>query len=416
MSGPQRKGTAEGKKKWQNLFFHSFLDEMKRDGFTPEEMTRYVWKPFQPGDLRITGPERDLSFFRVQTVPAEIRRFLDQGPVPRMDADTFFREQRLVLLLLPGFTHHTLKYPAFVAQKRLARSPLDIVMLSPGENTSRTEERFLHRGGGVKLAYLAYPRSNAASDVIGGPMLRILENSAVLKKWVQEEGRKIVFIGYSYGAPLALEFLAGLNRDPARIPFLLANTLAYLSINGDIGGSYLADTLTNPGARFNVQKFVELARKFHPLGAPLGLKTDREREDMVDGVRSLGHSERQTHLRNYLDSVPGSILYFSVSAFLPEADYNRCPVRNFDDWLMHKQSLASRDVSIYNDGQMVLENCFLPAFPHVPVRRRIDLGAVRSHHWGVSWITFNAGKNTFPRVPYYRALARTLHEAGVSHV
>jgi len=411
----KRRGGAADKMRWQNLFFQAFLDEMNREGYTPEQMTRYVWKPFLPEDLAITGPDRDLSFFRVQTVPAEIRRSLGQGPLPRLDADAFFREQRLVLLLLPGFTHHTLKYPAFVAQKRLQRSPLDMVMLSAGERPGTTDERFLHRGGGVKLAYVAYPRSNAGSDIILEPMLRLLEGARTLQRWVLEEGRKIVVVGYSYGAPLALELLALLNSDPNRAPFLLPNTRAFLSINGDIGGSYLADALVNPGARFNVQKLVSLARRFHPLGLPLGLKTDQERDDMVGGVRSLAHPERQAHLAGILERVPGGFPYFSVCAFLPEADYVRCPVRNFDDWLMHKQSLASRDVSIYNDGQMVLENCFLPAFPAVPGRDRIDLGAVRSHHWGVSWVTFNAGRNPFPRIPYYRALARTLHEAGVKH-
>jgi hypothetical protein len=62
---------------------------------------------------------------------------------------------------------------------------------------------------------------------------------------------------------------------------------------------------------------------------------------------------------------------------------------------------------------MVLEDTFLPAFPGVAEENQIHLGAVRAHHWAVSWRTFNAGTNAFPRVPYYRALVRTLAEAGI---
>ena len=77
------------------------------------------------------------------------------------------------------------------------------------------------------------------------------------------------------------------------------------------------------------------------------------------------------------------------------------------------QSLASKEASIYNDGQMVLDDCLIPEFESVPARRRIDLGAVRSHHWGVSWRTFNYGVNPFPRAAYYRALVATLSEIGI---
>ena len=406
-------GTAT-KKKWQELFYRCFLEEMQRDGYTPEQMSRYAWKPFQKDDLVIKGPGRDMDFSKVQVSPAEIRSELAKGSASKADAGEFLRDEKLVLLLLPGFTHHTLKFPAFIAQEELKKSSLDIVTLSEGKGGT-TEETFMHRGGGVKLAYVAYPRSNACSDVIVEPIFHILDNSQSLRKWVLEEGRKIVFVGYSYGAPLSLELLAGINSKVYDDSFILDNTLALLTINGDIQGSYLADVVTNPANKINLQKIMKLVKLVHPIGWPLGLKTRQERDDNLGGAVSLGHEERMAHLDQYRDKVPADILYVSVCAFLPEDEYENGMLKNFDDWIMHKQSLASKPVSIYNDGQMVLEDCFIPDFPQVPTKNRIDLGAVRTHHWGVSWLTFNAGKNRFPRFAYYRALARTLSEIGVGN-
>jgi len=130
-------------------------------------------------------------------------------------------------------------------------------------------------------------------------------------------------------------------------------------------------------------------------------------------VRALGHAVRRARLRKIMRQMPRHLKYISISAFLPADDYDRNPIRNFDDASMYAQSLTARDVSIYNDGQMVLEDTLLPAFPGVPDENFIHLGAVRAHHWAVSWRTFNAGTNAFPRAPYYRALVRTLIEAGI---
>ncbi|MBF0120816.1 MAG: hypothetical protein HQK79_18460 [Desulfobacterales bacterium] len=404
------------KKKWQNLFFNNFLDELDKAGYTPEEIAKYVWKPFLPEDLVVSGPDKDLSFFKVQAVPGEISRYLERKQVSEMDVDEFCKKQKLVLILLPGFTHHTLQYPAFIAQKEFLETSLDIVKLSLGADGGPTEENFIHQGGGVKLAYLAYPRSNAPSEILIKPMFEILNNSKSLKKWVLEENRKIVFIGYSYGAPLSLELLAAMNTGSLPDSFIVKNTIAYLAINGDIKGSYLADSLVNPTMTFNAETFITIAELFNPIGLVLGIKTDEERKDFVTGMKSLTHVERQSHLQEYMDKIPTDIKYFSVCAFLPEEEYDNVIWRNFDDWNMHKQSLFSKDVSIYNDGQMVLEDCFIPDFPNVPKENKIDLGAVRSHHWGVSWLTMTHGKNKFPRFCYYRALIRTLNEAGVGHI
>jgi hypothetical protein len=400
-------------RRWQTSFFHHFLFELNQAKYMPDEITRYVWKPFTPSDLRITGPDRDLSFHKVETVPAEIRRFIDGLPEKQTDVDKLLKNEKIVMILFPGFTHHTLKYPAVIAQDQFHKTPIDLFHFSlDPTNPSKTIERCHHPGGGIKLVYAAYPRSNASTQVIIEPLFQMLHQSELLRKWVEKEQYKVVFIGYSYGTPLALELLASMNCGDFKDDFILKNTVSLLSINGDIGGSYLADAVLKENALINMQKYVEASKKFHPLGVFMGLKTDQDREDLVGGVRSLGHSDRQERKKWYMDKVPAHIKYFSICAFIPELDYEGV-FRNFDDCIMHKQSLASRDVSVYNDGQMVLEDCFLPAFPHVPEQNIIEMGAVRAHHWAVSFQTFNMGVNKFPRFPYYRALIKTMAEASI---
>ncbi|MBF0452095.1 MAG: hypothetical protein HQK75_15445 [Candidatus Magnetomorum sp.] len=405
--------TVLNSRRWQTSFFHHFLFELNKANYSPEEIARYVWKPFSPDELQITGEDRDLSFHKVETVPAEIKRFIDRLPEKQTDVDKVLKNEKIVMILLPGFTHHTLKFPAFIAQDQFKQTPIDLFHFSlDPEDPSQTIETPNHIGGGMKLVYAAYPRSNASTQVIIKPLFQLLHQSALLKKWVVDEGYKIVFIGYSYGTPLALELLSSINCGDFKDDFILKNTVSFLSINGDIGGSYLADAVLNQDATVNMQKYVEASKKFHPLGLLMGLKTDQEREDLVGGVQSLAHPERQERMNWYMDKVPNHIKYFSICAFIPETDYESI-IKNLDDFTMHKQSLASKNISIYNDGQMVLENCFIPKFPHVPEQNIIEMGAVRAHHWAVSFQTFNFGVNNFPRFPYYRALLKTMAEAGI---
>ncbi len=394
-------------------FFHNYLAELHADGYTPEQIARYVWKPFAPEDLEITGPDRDLSYYKVEATPAEIERYLERLPKSRVRAGNLLREQKLILVLLPGFTHQTLQYPAFYELVEPQESPLEVLKLEPGPSGGPPIETFTNRGPGAKLVYLAYPRSNAAIDVILRPTFQMMEQSKKLRRWVEEEGYKILFVGYSYGAPLALELLAGMNTRRLRDSFILRNTAALLTINGDIGGSYLADLVAHPETTVNAQAAVDLVRRFPLLGGPLGIVDDQTREDLVDGIKSLGHDVRQASIRRIAKEVPNDIAYVSISAFLSQEDYNANPLTDFDDWSMYMQSLAGTDVSVYNDGQMILDDTFLPEFPKVANNKRFNLGAVRSTHWGVSWETFNFGSNTFPRPAYYRALLKTLYDLGI---
>ncbi len=398
---------------WIDRFFGNFLMELREADATPEQVCKVAWKPVPPKDLVITGPDRDLSFHKVEIVPDEAERYLTRLPPANFDVEALLEHQKLIFVLLPGFTHHTLRFPAFYELVEPRRSPLEVVKLAPSADGRSIVETFTHRGPGTKLVYAGYPRSNASSDRILRPLFRLLHESPSLRQWVDGEGYRIVFVGYSYGAPLALELLAAMNAGVFDDRFLLPATQALLAINGDIHGSYLADFVTHPETSFNVQRAVGLMRQFNFLGLPLGIRTEQERNDMLGGVRALGHTVRKARLRKILRQMPRHLKYVTISAFLPAGDYDTNPIRNFDDVTMYLQSLTARDVSIYNDGQMVLEDTFLPAFPGVPRENFFHLGAVRSHHWGVSWRTFNSGNNHFPRPSYYRALVRTLHELGI---
>ncbi len=413
-SGARTVAAANGRY-WSERFFESFLTELQADDHSPADIARWLWKPFAPSDLAVSGPDRDLSYHKVEANAAEIERYLDRLPVSRIHAGDLLRNQRLVLILLPGYTHQTLQYPAFNELVEPDRSPLDVLKLEPGKTARRPSETFTNRGMGVKLVYLAYPRSNASIDVILRPTFEMMERSKNLRRWVQEDDFKIVFIGYSYGAPLALELLAAMNAGRLRDSYILDNTIALLTINGDIGGSYLADVVAHPETTVNAQMAVDLVRRFPLLGGPLGIGDPQAREDLVEGIKSLGHDVRQASIERLIDEVPTHVSYASISAFLPQDDYDTNPLSNFDDWSMYMQSLAGKDVSVYNDGQMILEDTFLPNFPKVPKRQQINFGAVRTHHWGVSWETFNAGSNPFPRPAYYRALMKSLYQAGIRH-
>ena len=402
-------------KQWSEVFFNNFLYELDKSGLSPAQISKFMWKPFIPEDLNFTGHDRDLTFFKVQAAPVEISRYLERLPAEQIDPMVFLKQQKLVIVLLPGFTHHTLKYQAFIAQDEFKQSPMDIVDLAIDQDGISTIESFKHQGDGVKLAYVSYPRSNADPDSILESTFKILHNSKSLKQWVAD-GYKIIFSGYSYGAALAMELMSSMQAGIFADTFILENTLAFLSINGNVQGSYLADAVMDSKARFNIQKFTKLANKFPPVGMLAGYKNAEERDDLPRGVEALTHAYCQNRLEKYAANLPKHIKYFIIGSFLPEEDYINSIWKNFDDWTMYKQSMASRNVSVYNDGQMVFKDCLLPSLVDIPEENKFFLGAVRSNHWSVSFLTLNMGKSNFPRFPYYRALTKTLAQAGIKSV
>jgi hypothetical protein len=399
---------------WAERFHDHFLAQLKREGATAEQVARWAFRPYRIEDLRITGDDRDCDLARLTLDEAQAVAALAAVPADASITPAFYRSQKIVLVLLPGFTHETLRNLAWHEQIERRDSPHHVVMVKPGWQGEPPQEVEYARGDGLKLLYVRYPRSNAASRHIVGPLFEMLHGSPSLRAWVAQ-GYKLFFVGYSYGSPLSLELLAALNTGQFRDEFILSSTLGFLGLCGDIGGSYLADDALKPDAKFlNLDRAVEFCRRHRWIAKLAGLGTEQLMNDIVGGVESLGHSGRQAAIRRYATQLPPQLKYFTVSAVMPLADYRRRWWQfNLDDFAMYRQALVSDPISIYNDGQVVLDDHLVPAAAQIPAEHNIHLGAVRTHHWGVSYRTFNFGRNRFPRAAFYRALMQTIVEAGV---
>ncbi|MCC2657734.1 MAG: hypothetical protein K0Q76_2842 [Panacagrimonas sp.] len=388
--------------------FHAhFVAELRARGHDPAWIARQAWRPTMPSPDQVLGPARDRDLRRIELSAADVEALpAPTHPTP-LDA-AFHARQKLVLVLVPGFTHETLRNFSWHEQIQRRDSPHHVVMLHPADGDGPTREQAFTRRGALKLLYLRYPRSNADSQHIVPAMFTMLRDCASLQQWIAD-GYRLVFVGYSYGAPLSLELLATMHAGALRDDTILSATVGFLSLCGDIGGSYLADDVVHESPSFfSMRKLVGLASR-HPLIAKLvGLGTPQLLADMEGGVRSLGHAVRQARIGQFAGSLPPSLTYFSVAAVMPLADYRRRWWQfNLDDYAMYRQALISDPVTVYNDGQVALPDNLVPDAAQV---RRHHLGAVRTHHWGVSYRTFNFGTNRFPRPAFYRALMRTIAE------
>lgn len=388
--------------------FHAhFVAELKDEGSKAAAIARHAWKPTPVEALSILGEQRDRDLARLEASTAALDAL--PAPVNRPALDTaFWQAQKVVLVLVPGFTHETLKNYSWHEQIQRRDSPHHVVMLHPADGDGPTREQAFTSGGALKLLYLRYPRSNADSRFIVPALFTMLRDCASLRQWIAD-GYKLLFVGYSYGAPLSLELLAALNAGEFSDTNLLANTLGFLSLCGDVGGSYLADDVLRPDPQLlSIRKVIAFCRR-HPLLAKLaGLGTPQLLADMEDGVRSLGHEVRQSRMRHYAPKLPTHLTYFSISAVMPLQDYRRRWWHfNLDDYAMYRQALVTDPIAVYNDGQVAMPDNLMPDRPQL---RCHHLGAVRTHHWGVSYRTFNFGRNRFPRRAFYRALLRTMLE------
>ncbi len=392
-------------------FYAHFVAELKASGLELAQIAQYVWKPCSLDQLAVLGQNRDQDFSKLDTSVEALARLPAPENREALAAD-FYRRQKRVLIIVPGFTHETLRNFSLHEQIQRKNSPHHVVMLHPADGDGPTREQEFARGdSGLKLLYLRYPRSNADSRFIVPAMFTMLRDCASLKRWIAD-GYKLVFVGYSYGAPLSLELLAALGSGELQDDAILSNTLAFLGLCGDIGGSYLADDVLSPDPQLlSIQKMVAFCRR-HPFVAKLaGLGTPQLLADMEGGVRALGHEVRQGRQREYASQLPRHLHYFSISAVMPLADYRRRWWHfNFDDYAMYRQALVTDPITIYNDGQVALPDNLVPDAAQIPTAQRHHLGAVRTHHWGVSYKTFNFGRNRFPRSAFYRALIRTVAE------
>lgn len=393
-------------------FNRNFAGYLAREGWTASQIRQYVWRAHTQDELKLTGPERDLDFARLEVSERDVQADIDAKPANALVAGPdFYRQQKTVLVLVPGFTHETLRYLSFHEEMHRRGSQHSVVMLQPG-SPGQTRETVHSEGDGLRVVYAKYPRSNAKSESIAEPFFNLLHGSATLRRWVEQEGCKLFFIGYSYGCPLSLELFANLNYGRFADEFILKNTRGFLGLCGAVGGSYLADDLMRPTSKLlYVPKLVDFCRRHPFIGKLLGLPDKQFQDDMEGGVVSLTREERARRMQAYAPQLPGHLMYFSISAIMPLTDYRRRWWQfNFDDWTMWVQAKVSDPISVYNDGQVVAADTVVPRPAHIPASQFVHLGAVRAHHWAVSYKTFNLGFNRFPRRAFYRALIQTVHE------
>ena len=391
-----------------SAFFSAFVQQLGREGLRAPQIRRWLWRPFEPAAEAMFGEQRQQTLTHLQAPLPMIEQALAAADGPPVDRD-FYRAQKVALILVPGFTHETLRNYSWHEQIQRRDSPHSIVMLHPAPYGQATVEQHHASGGALAMAYLHYPRSNGPSQHIVPALARMLRESASVQAWI-DEGRQLFFVGYSYGAALTLELLAALNSGREHAGPVLAASAGMLSLCGDLGGSYLADDALRRDAQFvSIPKLRDYCQRHRWAAKLAGLGTEQLMEDILPGVAALGHEVRQAELQRVLPDLPARLHYFSVAAMQQLQDYRRHWWQlNLDDWAMYRQALVTDPITAYNDGQVALVDNLIPATPQIPPQRNQFLGAVRSHHWGVSYRSFNFGRNRFPRAAFNRALMQVI--------
>lgn len=387
-------------------FFHHYVKELAAEGLGPSQIRQFAWNPTPLDELAITGEGRDRDLRKLALSVEQVQAVLADQTLGGTYARNQYANEKIVLVVVPGFTHETLKNLSFHQEMNRPDSRHHIMMLRPTPTGIPTAETGYAQGNGLRVVYAKYPRSNAASEHINQPLFDLLHQSRTLKRWVKDEGYKLVFLGYSYGCPLSLELLSDLSCKRFEDDFILDNTAAFIGLCGAIGGSYLAsDVLRDDSKIMSIPKLVERSRKYPLIGKIAGLPTAQFQDDMVGGIQSLTREVRKARMEAYGQHLPSHVKYFSLGAVMPLDDYERSWKQlNFDDYAMYMQAKVSDPISVYNDGQVVLEDMLVPKAPNLPDDHHHHLGAVRAHHWAVSYQTFNFGKNKFPRRALYRSV------------
>ncbi|MGB1556965.1 MAG: hypothetical protein ACPHCJ_04210, partial [Oceanococcaceae bacterium] len=357
-------------------FLSAFAGQLARAGFSADAARAYVWRSFDPASEPMLGPQRHTDLQHLEMDATSMAEWMREGlPAAQALHTRFASSAPVALILVPGFTHETLRNRSFHEVVDDRHSKHQVTLLQPGPNGSTQEVRF-GNGPGLRMAYLAYPRSNADSRLILPGMVQLLAQSKRVAEWIAE-GRRLLFVGYSNGAPLTLELLAGLQQGCFEVPGLLEATRAVLSLCGDVGGSYLADDAIGetPGL-VSIPKLIATAEKLPWVGKLIGLGTPQLRADMLEGVGSLGHARRQQAMREYAPLLPAHVHYYSMAAMYALSDYRRHWWQaNLDDWTMYRQALITDPITAYNDGQVALEDNLFPQAEQIPASHVHHLGA-----------------------------------------
>lgn len=226
-------------------------------------------------------------------------------------------------------------------------------------------DRFGHEVGILQVESLSSSACNA--DII---------REAVMTMPDQNEGMRLVLLGYSKGTPDILEAVA-------TYPDLQQRVSAVVSVSGAVGGSPLANTVT--------QSVLNLLQYF----------PDAECDPGDEGaLESLRPEVRKRWLATH--SLPGSIRYYSIITY-PDAEHISSILKSSYDKLSQVDSR--------NDSQLIFYDQVIPG--------SVLLGYLNADHWAVALpinrthsflaSTF-VDKNAFPREILAEAIVRFVEE------
>ena len=208
-------------------------------------------------------------------------------------------------------------------------------------------------------------------------------NAAMIHDYVaslpaEDRGRRLIFLGYSKGAPDILTALVD-------FPDLAERVDAMISLAGAVGGSPLSEDATQAKANM--------------LTAIPGSQCEEEDGDN-DAVKSLRPDVRRAWLAE--NPLPPHISYYSVITF-PE------PERV--SWALKNSYLLLGETDIRNDTQLVIFDQFIPGSKVAAV--------VNADHWAIAVPVARShsivgdtlvNRNDYPREAFMEALLRYVEE------
>lgn len=191
-----------------------------------------------------------------------------------------------------------------------------------------------------------------------------------------KDGRRLVLVGYSKGAPDILEAIA-------TYPELQSHVSAVVSIAGAIGGTPMANTVE--------QSTLNLVQYFPDAECDIGDQ---------GALESLKPEVRKRWLATH--ALPASIRYYSLVTY-PDADHISS--------ILKSSHTKLSQVDSRNDSQMIFYDQLIPG--------SVLLGYLNADHWAVA-IPINrthpfisshfVDKNAFPREVLAEALVRFIEE------
>jgi len=238
---------------------------------------------------------------------------------------------------------------------------------------------------------------------------RAAESCRELLRLLEQEDKRILFLGHSKGANIILELLT----DPAYSD-LRAKTWGAVALAGAIGGSPAADSLLARAVRRSrgAPAFIRRGlaglgrlaarRARHPLLAGLPSLAD-----LPEGVVDLSQKHRHAHLNRL--QMPQDVRFFSIAAAIERrrARPERFFSRDFDRTFLYLATYELVKHSLLNDTQLLLDDAKWPPGPNV-----WHLATINADHWGLAYrqVLPGAKPDSTPRLSIIESALSVIYE------